>query len=111
MRLEPYYPAWFLSNLAGPYEMVGRYEEAIAICKQQLERALSGEYPLILVYQRLVINYARLDQMKEAEAHAAEILKIKPDYTVDFYRKIAFYKDKAYVENHVDLLRKAGLPG
>ena len=91
MRLEPYYPAWFLSNLAGPYEMLGRY-------------------PPIYAHQRLVINYARLDRMKEAEAHAAEILKIKPDYTVDFYRKIALYKDKAYVVNHVDLLRKPGLP-
>ncbi len=111
MRLEPYYPAWFLSNLAGPYEMLGRYEEAIAICKQQLKRAQRGEYPPLFAHQRLVINYARLNQMKEAEAHAAEILKIKPDYTVDFYRKIAFFKDKAYVENHVELLRKAGLPG
>ncbi len=90
--------------------MVGRYEEAIAICKQQFEHALRGEYPPIFMHQRLVINYVRLDQMKAAEAHAAEILKIKPEYTIDFYQKIALYKDKAYVENHVDLLRKAGLP-
>jgi adenylate cyclase len=48
--------------------------------------------------------------MEEAQAHAAEILKIKPDYTVGFYRKTRSYKDKAYLEKSVDLLRKAGLP-
>ncbi|MFC1880300.1 tetratricopeptide repeat protein [Thermodesulfobacteriota bacterium] len=110
MRLEPYYPAWFLSNLAGPYEMVGRYEEANAIWKQFLERALKGEFPPIYVHERLVIGYVRLGRMEEAHAHATEILKIKPDYTVGFYRKARSYKDKAYLENSVALLRKAGLP-
>jgi TolB-like protein/class 3 adenylate cyclase/Flp pilus assembly protein TadD len=110
MRLEPYYPAWFLFHFAGPYEMVGRYEEANAIWKQQLERALKGEFPPIYVHERLVINYARLDRMEEARAHAAEILKIQSDYTVEFYRSTTRYKDKAYLENQVALLRKAGLP-
>jgi TolB-like protein/Tfp pilus assembly protein PilF len=110
MRLEPYYPAWFLSNLAGPYEMVGRYEEANAIWKKFLERALRGEFPPLYVHERLVIGYAGLGRMEEAQAHATEILKIKPDYTVGFYRKTRSYKDKAYLENSVALLRKAGLP-
>ncbi len=35
--------------------------------------------------------------MEEAGANAAEILKIKPDYTVEFYRKTTPYKDKAYL--------------
>lgn len=110
MRLEPYYPAWFLLSLAGPYEMVGRYEEAIAIWEQFLERALRGEFPPIYIHERLAINYARLDRMEEARTHASEILKIKPDYSVEFYRKTTHYKDKTYLENLVDLLRKAGLP-
>jgi adenylate cyclase len=110
MRLEPYYPAWFLINLGGPYEMVGRYEEANAIWKKFLERALKGEFPPIYIHERLAISYVRLGRMEEAQAHAAEILKIKPDYTVGFYRKTKSYKDKAYLEKSVDLLRKAGLP-
>jgi adenylate cyclase len=110
MRLEPYYPAWFLLSLAGSYEMVGRYEEAIAIWEQFLERALRGEFPPIYIHERLAINYARLNRMEEARTHASEILKIKPDYSVEFYRKTTHYKDKTYLENLVDLLRKAGLP-
>ena len=112
MRLEPYYPVWFTGLLAGSYEMLGRYEEAIAIWKKFLERALRGEYPPIGVHERLAISYAGLGMMGEAQAHAAEILKIKPDYTVAFYRdrKSRVYKDKAYLENSIALLRKAGLP-
>ena len=36
--------------------------------------------------------------MEEARAHALEILKIKPDYTVEFYCKITPYEDKAYLD-------------
>jgi adenylate cyclase len=110
MRLEPYYKIWYLPHLAGPYEMVGRYEEAIEIWKLFLERSLRGELPPIYAHERLAINYARLDRMEEARAHAAEILKIKPDYTVEFYRKATPYKDKKYLDSLVELLIKAGLP-
>ncbi len=111
MRLEPYYPAWFLFHLGGPYEKLGRHEEANAIWRQLLKRALNGEFPPIYAHERLVINYANLNQIEEARSHASEILKIKPDYTVEFFRRTTHYKDQAYLEGLVDLLRKAGLPG
>jgi TolB-like protein/class 3 adenylate cyclase/Tfp pilus assembly protein PilF len=110
MRLEPFYQVWFLPQLAGPYEMVGRYEEAIETWRLFLERSLRGEFPPIYAHERLVINYARLDRMEEARTHAAEILKIKPDYTVDFYRKTTPYKDQKYLDSLIALLIKAGLP-
>ena len=110
MRLEPYYPAWFLINLAGPYEIVGRYEDAIAIWKQLLERGLRGDFPPIYAHERLAINYARVDRIEEARAHATEVLKIKPDYTVQFFRATTPYKDRAYLESLVKLLLKSGLP-
>jgi len=111
MRLEPYYPAWFLFHLGGPLEILGRHEEANAIWRQLLKRALNGEFPPIYAHERLVINYASLNQIEEARAHAAEILKVKPNYTVEFFRRTTHYKDQAYLEGLVDLLRKAGLPG
>jgi adenylate cyclase len=111
MRLEPFYPAWFLFHLGGPLEILGRHEEANAIWRQLLKRALNGEFPPIYAHERLVINYASLNQIEEAQSHASEILKIKPDYTVEFFRRTTHYKDQAYLESLVDLLRKAGLPG
>jgi len=110
MRLAPYYPAWFLVNLGDGYEMTGHYEEAIATWNQLLKRSLKGEFPLLFVHERLAINYARLDRMKEASSHSAEILKIKPDYTAEFFRRTSHYKDQTYLESLIDLLRKAGLP-
>ena len=110
MRLEPYYPAFFLAYLAGSLEMVGRYEEALQAWEELLKRALEGEFPPIWVHERLAINYARLDQMEKARAHATDMLAIKPDYTVDFFRKTTPYKDRAYLDSLVDLLIKAGLP-
>jgi adenylate cyclase len=110
MRLEPYYQVWFLPPLAGAYEMVGSYDEAIATWKEVLDRSLRGEFPPIYAHERLALNYARLDRNEEARAHAAEILKIKPDYTVEFFRKTTPYKDRKYVDSLVNLLIKAGLP-
>ena len=110
MRLEPYFPAFYLVHLAGSHDMAGRYEEANAIWRQQLKRALNGEVSPLWVHDRLVINYMQLGQVEKARAHAAELLKIKPDYSVEFYRKTRRYKDKAYLAKQVDLLRKAGLP-
>jgi TolB-like protein/Flp pilus assembly protein TadD len=110
MRLEPYYPAWFLISLGGAYEMAGRYEEAIATSKQLYESSLKGEYPPINAHVVLARNYARLDRMEDARAHVAAILKIKPDYSVEFFRKRNLWKDRAYHEGLVDLLIKAGLP-
>ena len=90
--------------------MLGRHEEAIAIWKKYLEQA-KGETVLVIQHERLTTSYASLNKMEEARIHAAEILKIKPDYTVDSFRKRArFYKDKAYAEKRVNLLLKAGLP-
>ena len=91
--------------------MLGRHEEANAIWRQWLERALRGEFPPIYVHERLVINYASLGRIEKARDHAAEIIKIKPNYTVDFFRRTTHYKDRVYLESLVDLLRKAGLPG
>jgi len=46
MRLEPYYPAWFLDNVLLPsYSQAGRYEETLAIPEKLLERALKGKCP------------------------------------------------------------------
>ena len=48
--------------------------------------------------------------MEKARAHADEILKIYPKYTVEFFRKTTPYKDRAYLDDLVSLLIKAGLP-
>ncbi len=46
---------------------------------------------------------------EEARAHTAEILRINPNYAVQFFRKPTAYKDQTYLESLIDLPRKARL--
>jgi adenylate cyclase len=110
MRFEPFYPAWFLVHSGGSYEMLGQYEEAIETWEHLLERALKGEIWPLFVHERLVINYMRIGQKQKAKAHKEEIMKINPKYSVEYFRTTTPYKDNAYLDSLVELLRNAGLP-
>ncbi|UCF84888.1 MAG: tetratricopeptide repeat protein, partial [Desulfobacteraceae bacterium] len=114
MRLEPYYPTWFLGDiLAVSYDQIGRYEEGPALGEKLLKRALKGEYPLKKAYRRLALIYARLDRMEEARAYAAEFLKIDPNFSVEKWRrspKLSVFKDQKWLDNVAEMMRKAGLP-
>ena len=110
MRLHPYYPAYYLLDLGGAYDMGGQYSEALAAWNKLLERSLKGEFFPLFAHEWLAITYGRLGQIEKARAHADEILKINPKYTVESFRKSTPYKDRAYLGGLVNLLIKAGLP-
>jgi adenylate cyclase len=114
MRLEPYYPAWFLGDvLAVSYDQAGHYEEGLAVGIKLLERARKGEYPLKKAHRRLALCYARLDRMEEARAHAAEFRKIDPKFSVKKWRssrKLSVFKDQKWLDSNAEMMRKAGLP-
>ena len=114
MRLEPYYPAWFVSLILAPsYDQAGRYEESLTVNKKLLERALKGEWPPQMAHRYLALSYARLDRMEEAQAHAAELLKIDPNFSVGRWRRspaFSIYKDQKWLDSRAEMMRKAGLP-
>jgi adenylate cyclase len=59
----------------------------------------------------LAANLAQLEQLDEARAEAAEVLRIDPNYTIDgTQRRLALFKRPEDVEHLLDGLRKAGLP-
>jgi hypothetical protein len=53
--------------------------------------------------------YSDLGREQEARAEAAEVLRIKPDFSVENYARANPFKDNAIVEHRKGLLRKAGL--
>ena len=114
MRLEPYYPAWFLGMILAPsYDQAGRYEESLAITEKLFERALNGEWPPQKVHRMLAVSYARLDRMEEAQAHAAELRKIDPSFSVERWRRspyLSMIKDQKWLDSNAEMMRKAGLP-
>jgi adenylate cyclase len=112
MRLHPYYPAYYLSRLGEAYLMTGRYEDALTVYKQLLDRSRKGEFPILRSHIYMAEVYMELGREKEARAHTAEVLKLDPKSSLERPRKIGMpgYKDPAHLERRLNALRKAGIP-
>jgi adenylate cyclase len=110
MRLCPYYPATFLIQLSMSYFLAGRYEEALAASELMLARAHKGEFSPSMAHMSLAEAYIGLGQDQKARAHAEEMLKINPNYSLANLRKMMrYYRDPSHPERHIDALHKAGL--
>jgi adenylate cyclase len=112
MRLSPYYPIWYLSNLGEALTMAGQYEEAISVNQQLLERSQKEKAPFwaLAAHDWLAIGYSMLGREEEARYHVAEGLKAEPDWSLEMEQQIYSYKNPADLERHLDALRKVGLP-
>jgi TolB-like protein/DNA-binding winged helix-turn-helix (wHTH) protein/Flp pilus assembly protein TadD len=105
VRLNPRHPDIHLFNLAASYRIARRYQEALALGKQFAAR--HPDYPP--VHAHLAVCYAELDQLVEARAEGAEILRLNPTFTLAGFERFWPVKDPAVMERHLAALRKAGL--
>jgi TolB-like protein/Flp pilus assembly protein TadD len=105
LRLKPAVADDHLGWVGTAYAIAGHYEEA----QSSLQRYLS-RYPNILPY-RLVLAavYSELGQTAQAQAEAAEVLRLNPNFSLEVHRQRAPFKDPAVLERHITALRKAGL--
>jgi adenylate cyclase len=112
MRVHPYYPAYYLQWLGGAYRMTGRYDEALKVYEQLLDRSRKGEYSAWLAHLFLAEIYAELGQDEKARTHAPEVLRLKPKFSLKWVSKSPTYeyKDPAHLERRLNALRKAGIP-
>jgi hypothetical protein len=63
-----------------------------------------------LAHMSLAEAYIGLGQNDKARAHAEEILKMNPNFSLtDERKRFGFYRDPVYLERHIDALRRAGL--
>jgi adenylate cyclase len=102
MRLNPYYPDWYLWYLADAYNALGQAEDVIATV-QGMNDPAEGR-------RLLAANYAHLGMLEEARAHAAEVLRLHPGFTISSWAQRPPHKDRTILENYMEGLRKAGLP-
>jgi TolB-like protein/Tfp pilus assembly protein PilF len=110
MRLNPHYPAWYLYILAISYFHEERYEKAVEAGNRLLQRAQTGEFPPLLTHLGLSAANIELGRKNEATAHAEEVLRINPKFSLEYIAKILHYKNNADTETYLESLRKAGLP-
>ena len=106
MRLDPYPSAVLLQGLGGAYHMVGRFEEALKAFKRALHRDPNNMF----VHLSLARTYSALDLKKEAQAAAAEVMKIDPEFSLHRFAKILPYKNQVDKDRVISELQKAGLP-
>ena len=92
--------------------MTGRYEEALTVYNQLLDRSRKGEFPISRAHIYMAEVYTEIGKEKEARTHAAEVLKLDPKVSLKQRRKIGLhgYKDPALLERRLNALRKAGIP-
>jgi adenylate cyclase len=102
MRLNPFHPDWYWSVLAIAMYAAGRYEEAL-----EAYRRIAGRRQYWDI-ARAAACHAQLGRIDEAQAQAAEVLRLKPDFHLSTER--LSYKNQADAEHVREGMRKAGLP-
>ncbi|PBC04619.1 adenylate/guanylate cyclase domain-containing protein [Mesorhizobium sp. WSM3860] len=103
--LNPYFPDVLLHFQALASFQLGRYEEAVDLLLQRLARNAVTDVSRAL----LAASYGHLGRFTEAREAWQEVLRVNPDYSLDYRRKVLPYKNPADFELVVDGLRKAGI--
>jgi adenylate cyclase len=105
IRLNPIAPSWYWQMIGMAYREMGRYEESITACKKAIHRQPDN----LIAYLVLTATYSLLGREDEARVAAAEILRISPKFSLDYFAKTRPHIDPANTASYIDALRKAGL--
>jgi adenylate cyclase len=105
-RLNPIPPTYFYDFLAIAHRNNGQYEKAIELCK----KGLTGNPDNLSAHLTLTISYSLFNYTEEANKAAEEVLRIDPNFSLEYYAKTIPYKHQETGDKYVEALRKAGLP-
>jgi adenylate cyclase len=105
MRLNPMSPAFYYQNCGNAYRNMGRFEEAVAMYKKTIQRRPNNAP----AHAWLAATYALMGREQEAQAEAAEVLRINPKFSVAYVTKILPFKRQSDKDQLIEGLRKAGL--
>jgi adenylate cyclase len=103
MRLNPYHPERFWSHLGRACYCAEKYADAI----EAFSRITRPDYTH---HAFLAATFAQMGNAVAAAAHAAEVLKSEPAFSVAVYLATQHYKHAVDRQRHEAGLLKAGLP-
>lgn len=103
LKLNPHYPDWYNQGLSLVFFFGEQYDKSVNY------RLLVKE-PFALDYAFLAMAYAYLGRAGDAEAAAANVVKLDPTWTAERYLSEAGGYAEKEAELFVDGARKAGLP-
>jgi adenylate cyclase len=102
MRLNPYYPDWYLFLLGQAQYQVHDYEGAV--------KTLRKMEPIGVARRFLAASLAQLGRMEEARAEAEKFLKENPTFSASYWASTQPYLHEKDRQHAVEGLIKAGLP-
>lgn len=102
MRLNPYYPDWYLWYLADAYITMRRHADVVATV-QRMQNPDEGR-------RMLAASFAHLGMLEEARSQGREVMRLHPGFTIGNWRHRPPYRDQAILEHFIEGMRLAGLP-
>jgi TolB-like protein len=105
MRLDPLFTGLTFYFLAEARVSLGQFDAAAAALKQQLDRNPNSATS----YALLASCYGHLGRIAESRAAWAEVMRIAPNFSIEWQRRILPYRNPDDFERRVEGLRKAGL--
>jgi adenylate cyclase len=99
-------PSQFSGMMGFANYMLKRHAEAVRVLRECALRRPNVQWPHVW----LAAAYAQLEELEEARAEAAEVLRINPGFTIEGRRRFFAFKDPKDIEHLIDGMRKAGLP-
>jgi adenylate cyclase len=106
IRLDPIPLNWYVTVVGICYLHLGRLEDSVKEFKKVLNRNPDDLTAAI----RLVAAYSLLERKDEANAAAAEVLRLNPKFSIAKIAKSWSYKNDSDKDLELNALRKAGLP-
>jgi len=107
VRLDPFHPPWTTFMMGAAHFMLERYGRALGILRDYASRVPRAAFGHVW----LAATYAQLGQRDEARAEVAEVLRLRPGYTISGgVQVLARFKHTKDEKHFFDALRKAGLP-
>jgi TolB-like protein len=113
IRLNPYgpYTSLYRDALGFVNYVTRKYEAAITEFKKCLDHQQHG-FVARSCWHYLIASYMELGQKEEARAEAKKFFEKHPNFsiTAEVNGIKKRYKDLSFLDRHIELLRKAGLP-
>ena len=106
IRLNPIPEDTYLNNMAWAYMGCEQYEKAIGLLKKVIPK--NPDFLAARVALTTCLSLSGLK--KEALESAKELLKMNPNFSLDFAVQWARYKNKSDLERMIEALSKAGIP-
>ena len=105
-RLNPIPLPHFYILLAMAYRVNGEYEKAIEVNL----KGINDNPDQLASHLTLAASYISLNRTKKTYEAVKEVLRINPNFSLEYYANTLPFKNEKTTGKFVEALRKAGLP-